>query len=269
MLELTTLSTLEGRAALRDIFRELRYVRQMSAGPALALTWRLATRERELHRFAGREVLVLHPLGFWSGTSLWLQEIVNRFYFSTINSFVYFGAAILLVAVGMRRVYEAVPDWVVIGSISFEALLLAFMFFVMFFSPSDEAETDEQTEREKSDEMKELLREVGEIARDYAVVSVRLEQITDALMEMSARQEALISTTREAVMIAAQAVAPNPALLASMDITGQKLNEFNDILSRLTQAADALRREQIEHAVRRELEKIIADTVASGYVKQS
>lgn len=113
-----------------------------------------------------------------------------------------------------------------------------------------------------------LLREVGEISREYAAMAVRLEQVTDTMREMSARQEALISTTRDSVQIASQAVAPNPELIAVMQQTGEQFKQFNAIVASLMNAAQELRKEEIEFAVRRELEKIIADTVAKGYVEK-
>ena len=163
MLQIESLSSLEGRSVLHDVFREFRYTKRMNTISTLALCWRICTKERELYRFADAEVTVLHPLGIFSGTGLWMEEIVNRFYFSTINSFVYFGAAILLVSVGFRRIYDDLPDSIVIGSVIFEALMLMFMFVVMFFSP-----TEEEAERSSENStVEELVREVGEIARDY------------------------------------------------------------------------------------------------------
>jgi hypothetical protein len=269
MREISTLSSLEGRSILRDIFRELRFERQMGTAKILALTWRICTRERDLQKYGKEPIRVLHVLGTISGTSLWLEEIVNRFFFSTINSFVYVGAAVLLVTIGLRRIYDVVPDWIVISSICLEAFLLSIMFFIMYFSPIDEDSVDEQAEKEQSRELRDLIREVGEISRDYASVAVRLEQITDALHDMGMRQEALISTTKDAVLIASQAVSPNSELLQSMQDTSHQLRLFSNVVSQLNISTEALRREEIEFAVRRELEKIIADTVTSGYVKKN
>ena len=138
----------------------------------------------------------------------------------------------------------------------------------MYFSPLDEESTNEQGDIERNKEVTLLLREVGEISREYAAMAVRLEQVTDTMREMSARQEALISTTRDSVQIASQAVAPNPELIAVMQQTGEQFKQFNAIVASLMNAAQELRKEEIEFAVRRELEKIIADTVAKGYVEK-
>ncbi|MFN8358569.1 MAG: hypothetical protein U0264_01520 [Candidatus Kapaibacterium sp.] len=259
MLQIESLSSLEGRSVLHDVFREFRYTKRMNTISTLALCWRICTKERELYRFADAEVTVLHPLGIFSGTGLWMEEIVNRFYFSTINSFVYFGAAILLVSVGFRRIYDDLPDSIVIGSVIFEALMLMFMFVVMFFSP-----TEEEAERSSENStVEELVREVGEIARDYAAISVRLENIGDSLENFSSRQEALITTSREAVQVATMAVAPNPELMHSMRETTTALQEFAVAVRALTQSADALKREEIELAVRREVEKVLTQNVTN------
>lgn len=258
MLQLDTLSSLEGRAVLHDCFREFRYTKRMNTISTLALTWRICTKEREIYRYSQSEVTVLHPLGIFSGTSLWMEEIVNRFYFSTINSFVYFGAAILLVSVGFRRIYEDLPDFIVIGSVIFEAIMLMFMFVVMFFSPTDDGESEISAE---TTAVTELIREVGEIARDYAAISVRLEFIGDSLENVSTRQEALITSSSEAVKIASMAVAPNPQLIDSMRETTAALNDFTQALRTLTSSAEMLKREEIELAVRREVELMLSQNV--------
>ncbi|MBS1536838.1 MAG: hypothetical protein JST20_03715 [Bacteroidetes bacterium] len=258
MLQLDTLSSLEGRAVLQDCFREFRYSKRMNTISTLALSWRICTKEREIYRYTQSEVTVLHPLGIVSGTSLWMEEIVNRFYFSTINSFVYFGAAILLVSVGFRRIYEDLPDSIVIGSVIFEALMLMFMFIVMFFSPSDDGESELSSE---TTAITELVREVGEIARDYAAISVRLEIIGDTLENVSTLQETMIKSSTEAVKVATMAVNPNPQLLESMRETTVALHDFTSALRTLTTSAEMLKREEIELAVRREVEIMLAQNV--------
>ena len=59
MRELSTLATLEGRSVIRDIFRELRFERQMSSFSATMLLWRICTKETELKRFSVQEVSIL------------------------------------------------------------------------------------------------------------------------------------------------------------------------------------------------------------------
>ena len=140
MKKIDTLSSIDGRRLLYKIFHELRYEKQLPSRSVLALCWRLCTQEREIFRFVKQEAIVSHPLGIVAGTALWMEEIVNRFYFSTVNSFVYLGAALLLVLIGIRRFSDNVSDGVVIAGIVFEALMLVFMFVVMIFTPNEDIE---------------------------------------------------------------------------------------------------------------------------------
>lgn len=254
MTQLSTLATLEGRAVLRAMFRELRYERRVGAFSAIMLCLRVCVREREIFRYTNREVTVIHPLGLISGVSLWMQEIVNRFYFSVISSFVYLGAAILLLVVGLRRVMDTIPDWYLIAGIVLESSMLVAMFIVMFFSPSEE-ETDIETE---SSAENELIREIGEIAGDYASAGIKLDSIAETLETIAERQEDIAKAMRENLEIAALAIAPNPQMLDAMNKVNAALSDFRTTLAELNEGARTLRREEIEAAVRRELQRIIA-----------
>ncbi len=137
MTTIETLSSVHGRALLRDIYRELRFERQVSSLVVLTTMWRICSTERELIRMTKRDVVVLHPLGIWAGTSLWMQEVINRFFYSAINAFVYFGAALLLVAVGLNRTRVIETPGLVVAGVILEALLLMLLFVVMFFTPPE------------------------------------------------------------------------------------------------------------------------------------
>jgi len=63
MKNIDTLSSLEGRATLAEVFNELRFEKQLSNISTLILSWRICVRERELFRYVKKDVTVLHPLG--------------------------------------------------------------------------------------------------------------------------------------------------------------------------------------------------------------
>lgn len=259
MTEVRSLGSLEGRRIVRDIFRELRFERQYSGFTILTTMWRVCTNEKELFRYSSNEVRVLHPLGPMRGTSLWMQEVVNRFYSATINSFVYFGAAILLVMIGVRRFTDHVSDTTVLGSILFEAFLLVIMFLVLYFSPAEASdEDDDDTDLSTGDSQREMLREIGEIGRDYANVSIHLEQAVQQLKELQRVHEQLADRVRESTEAAHQAIHPNPALVTTMDKTNQSLERFQQSVEALNAATDKLRREEIDAAVRREVEALLS-----------
>ncbi|MFN4768794.1 MAG: hypothetical protein ACK54V_02305 [Candidatus Kapaibacterium sp.] len=261
MDEVRSLGSLEGRRIVRDIYRELRFDRQYSGFTILATTWRVCTSEKELFRYSSSQVRVLHPLGFFRGTSLWMQEIINRFYSPTINSFVYFGAAVLLVMIGVRRFTDHISDATVLGSILFEAFLLIVMFLVLYFSPPEaDDESDEGNTASASDN--DVLREIGEIGRDYATVSMQMEQAVQQLQELRVVHEQLAERVRQSTEAAHLAVSPNPALVTTMEQTNRSLEKFQQSVEALHNAANKLQREEIDAAVRREVESLLARRVS-------
>ena len=257
MTQLETLSSVQGRALVRDIYRELRFERRMGAVQALTTTWRACTSERELIKLSKRDVMVLHPLGILSGTTLWMQEVVNRFYYSAINAFVYAGAALLLVAVGLNRTRVIDAQEIVIAGIVLEALLLLLLFAVMYFTPPDDTEVLDQS-ASSSSATDELLREMGEIGRDYAAMAVQLESISASLTDLVEKQDAMMTSVRDSVDAAVGAVSPNPELMASMQTTTAALDRFAGSVDALGQRLQAMERQEMERMVRSELEKILS-----------
>ena len=256
MRTIETLATKEGRKLLYDIFHELRYEKQMSGLGTLILCWRLCTHEREIFKYSKQEVTIVHKLGFFSGTNLWMEEIVNRYYYSTINSFVYFGAAILLTLIGIRRFSDHISDYVVIGGVAFEALLLMLMFVVMFFTPHDSViEADEK--ESDSGHSEELLIEIGELGRDIAAVVVQLEKLSFSFNEMLVIQRDMIESIEKSTQNASDAVKPNPEMIEIMKKTNQSLDEFKTTIDDLNVSAKQIRKEEIEFSVKKEIEKII------------
>lgn len=266
MKQIETLSSLEGRALLWSIYQELRFEKQLSSLSTLLLLWRIATNEREIFKYVNQEVTVIHPLGIFGGTSLWMEEIVNRFYFSTINSFVYLGAAILLLLVGMRRFTENFNDTYVIIGVGFESLMLIFMFVVMLFSPPDEGTQapGQNGSGENENSVTDLIIEVGEIATDFATVVVNLENLSESLKEILYSQNQLITSVNKLAESNAMAVSPNPQLLETMKNTNEALLEFKNSVNNLNIAAEALKREEIEIAVRKEVERILVNKINSN-----
>lgn len=257
MKNIDNLSSLEGRALLSKIFKELKYDKQLRSSTILFTLWKICTYEKELFRYSKQDYTIVHPLGMFSGTSLWLEEIVNRYYFSTINSFVYFGAAILLVLIGVRRFSDNVSDTVVIGGIVFESLMLLIMFLVMLFSPNEQNDYDEEPSNGNQETVEELILEVGEISRDFAAVSVQLDNISESLNGMLDRQTELIELISQIAKSNAEAVSPNPKMLDIMDQTNASLSSLKDTVIDLNKGIKVIQKEEIEFAVKKEIEQLI------------
>lgn len=256
MRKIETLSSIEGRKTLIELFKELRYEKRLSSLASLFLAWKICVGGRDLRKYSNKEINVIHPLGFFSGTGLWMQEVVNRFYFSTINSFVYFGAAILLAIIGIRRFSESVSESMVIAGVAFEAFLLIIMFVVMLFSPNDEAL--EKTDDEES-EGEDLLSEIGEIGRDIAEAVNKLENVNGSINEMIRQQVNLLNQINQIAKSTGEAVSPNPQMLDSMRETNASLAEFKNTVDNLNDSINELKSEEIESAVRKEVERLFVN----------
>jgi methyl-accepting chemotaxis protein len=261
MENLDTLSSLNGRNLIFEIYYELRYNKQMSGFRVLTSMWKLCTHERDMVRYINKEITVVHPLGTVRGTMLWMEEVVNRFYFSTINSFVYFGAAILLVLIGVRRFSENISDSFVIAGVAFEALMLIFMFLVMLFTPNDDPSSKNKNNSESANEVDDLVYEIGEISRDFAAVVVQLENLSSAVENLVDKQTEMLNSVNDLAQSVSQAVSPNPAMLESMNLTNTALNSFKETVELLNKSAESLKREEIELAVRKEVERILIDKI--------
>lgn len=266
MEQIQTFSTVRGRALLRDIFRELRYEKQVSGFTALLTCWRLCTFEREAYRYSKRQATIIHALGLFRGTSLFLQEIVNRFYFSTINSLVYLGAAALLLIVSANRFTDNVDNRAVLAGVAVEALMLFILFVVMFFSPAEDVEPElsmdaDSTPTGASAEIRELITEVGEISADYAAFTERLDNVTSTLSGMISRQDEMIGAVNEVARSVSLASTPQPEFIESMRQTNIALQAFQRNVHELVEATDKLRREEIQRAVRAEVERFLANRV--------
>lgn len=259
MEHIQTLSTPRGRALLRDVFRELRYEKQVSGFTALLTCWRLCTFEREIFRYSRFRVNVLHALGFFAGSSLWMREVVNRFYFSVIYAFVYLGAAIMLMVIAGYRFTDTVDTRLVVLSVGLESCLLLLLFIVMFFSPADDTDMEQAVDDSANSELREIIEEVGEIAKDYAEMVDKLGPVNDNLSSLLSNQQELITAIHELTNLTALAVSPQPEFVQTISETNQALQDFTRTVRDFVVSAQALHRGEIEHAVRQELAKVLAN----------
>ncbi|PKL85130.1 MAG: hypothetical protein CVV22_09390 [Ignavibacteriae bacterium HGW-Ignavibacteriae-1] len=259
MEKIDSLMSLEGRALLRSIYHELRYEKQSGSLAILLTLWKICVFERDMHKYIKREVQITYVLGFWRGTMLWMQEVVNRYFFSVINSFVYFGAAILLVLIGLRRFSDLLTDEMVIAGVIFEAGMLATMFIVMLFTPDDELEQYDNKGNNSDSEM--LMDEVGEISVDFASAVVQLEEISETMKAFVANQGLILSRLESLNQSYADMSNPNPKMIGIMEKTNAELQNLQQNIETLNKAAEAIKRAEIEAAVRKELERILQSRI--------
>lgn len=262
MTTIETLSSAQGRALLRDIYREIRFERQLGAVATIRTCWQICTTQRELIRLTKRDVVVLHPLGVWAGTSLWMQEIINRHFYAPVNAIVYLGAALLLLAVGLNRTRVIETPALVVTGIVVEAFLLILLFTVMFFTPPDDGDAEIPSSQPGQSTMSDdLLRELGEIGRDYAAMAVQLESIAESLADVVDRQDKMLGMLQDSVQAALDAVAPNPALTTAMQQTSVVLQQFAENVAALSGRFQTVERQEVERLVRAELATLITSRI--------
>jgi len=256
MRTINILSSIEGRKILHTIFRELQFEKQKNSIAILLIMWKICTHEINLNKYSNIKINVSHPLGFYKGTFLWLEEIVNRFYFSSFLSFVYFGAAFIILSIGIYRFTDYISINIVFSSIIFEVLMLILMFLVMLFSPKDDSYYSED---EKDDSSKELILEIGEIGRDLAAVVVVLEKLTVSFNNINNDQIELINKVTKIAENTTAAISPNPKMIEHLQVTNTNFEKFNNTLDALNKSLSEIKDEKLNSTIKFEIQKIIYD----------
>lgn len=257
MLSIETIASIEGRKLLHSLFRELRFERQLSPFKILYITWKICTSELNVGNYTNQDVTILHKIGFFRGTAIWMEEIINRFFFSSVLSLVYFGAAFLILVIGMNRFTDYVPLEIMIFSVMFEATMLILMFFTMLFSPKDDSYFIE--EKSRHDTQDELLLEIGEIGRDLASIAVQLENMHESFKDLVGIQGNLVECLNEANKINTQIIQPNPEMIEYMKQTNNELIEFKNTFSELNKSMIDIKNEKIDDIVKKHLSEILKE----------
>ncbi len=251
MEQLTTLSTFSGREALQRVYFSV--LERTGTLSLLATMLRVCTGSLPIAALLKTETSVQHPLGFFRGLSLFMQEIVYKHYLSSIHSLVYFGAAVLLTIVGLYRFTESVSEPLVVGAVILEAALLGLLFVVGMFSPPDYAHKPVDTESE----IQQLVREVGEISADYAGFSMQVDTVTQALGGIQQRMDELIASVNEMSRAATAATSPPSEMLEVMHSTTESLRNLQTTVIQLVKATDDIKDREVRLQVRAQLEDML------------
>lgn len=253
-MQINSLDSIKGRNILKEIYFDLKYKRFIKGMKLLFILWKICVNKENISKYSSIEIEIAHSLGFFRGSALWMAEIFNRYYFVSLNAFVYFGAAILLILVGLRKFSNLVSDNMVIFGFILEASMLILMFVFMLFNPSDA--NNEPVEKENSEQF-ELISEVGEIARDFANATLQLEKISNNLSSIQIAHNQSILTISDISNNLKDATLPNQDMLISMKEINQSLIKFQENVKILNSELEKVKKEQIENAVKNELSKLI------------
>ena len=90
---------------------------------------------------------------------------------------------------------------------------------------------------------------------------IQIERINENFSIIASTQ----SRTNDALQLiaksASDAVSPNPEMLETMKLTNEALSQLNHTVNELNKAAEKIKREEIQLAVKQELEKLISSKI--------
>lgn len=127
----------EGRLILNEFYHDRRIQHKIEFATILEC-WRLCKRGTEVQLSDGRFIYIENPLGFRLGTRVCIEEIIGRYYYNSVQGWVYFGAMVLLIFVGLR-LGGVIPEKAALIGVGIEAFMLFLLALVTYYSPSDEA----------------------------------------------------------------------------------------------------------------------------------
>jgi methyl-accepting chemotaxis protein len=130
----------------------------------------------------------------------------------------------------------------------------------MFFTPNEDVLNLKNDDGNEIFE-KELLDEIGEISRDFALTSTQLDKITDHLLSVVDRQNELTNILLNIAKTNADIINPNPQMLEIMGKTNESLKEFKDNIIELNRTTNQLKQEEIRIIVRREIVNFFANRI--------
>lgn len=256
-IQINSLDSVKGRKLVRNIYYDLKFNKFVKGINLLFILWKICVNKDNLKKYSDSDVEISHSLGLIHGTSLWMEEIFNRYYFSTLNAFVYFGAAILLLLVGLRKFSNLINDGIVIAGFVLEASLLVLMFIFLLFNPKEDLFEDADSDNEKD----ELISEIGEISRDFANATFQLEKINANFSAIENSQTELIKKISELTENFSKNIKPNDEMLEVMKLTNTSLIEFKNQIAQLNNDLAKVRLKNMEYAIQTELSKILTSMV--------
>jgi len=134
------------------------------------------------------------------------------------------------------------------------------MFIFLLFSPKDEIDTLDSDEEENESE-KELINEIGEIARDMADSTFQLQKINANLSDLLSSQNNLINNIQTFSQNLAETIAPNTELLNAMHNVSQSFSNLEKQLTALDNDLQNIKAMNIQASIRQELEKILLNNI--------
>jgi hypothetical protein len=111
----------------------------------------------------------------------WMQNVVVPTWSNEIQGGVYFGAALLIVIIGLRAISpEYIPNSYIVLALLIEAIMLVAMSLLYIFTPEDFGGSAPATEKQILSEEKHILAVLDQMDKKMeSLVSARIEQVVE------------------------------------------------------------------------------------------
>lgn len=184
------LEVLEGRRLLHEFFHDRR-VKNTFELRTLLECWRLCRVATDLQFADGRRIRFETSLGFKLGTRVFAEEILGVYYFNFIQGWVYFGAMLVLVAVG--GYLAGLPVWVAWAGFGLEAFFLLLLAIVTAYAPTEDGQpgsgrgAGDALLNTMSTSMREMTNSVSDLFRLVSQTDIRQDVLLTRLTENIAK----------------------------------------------------------------------------------
>lgn len=212
----------EGRLILHEFYHDRRIQVKMEIAIVLEC-WRLCKRGTEIQLSDGRIILIENPLGFRLGTRVCIEEIIGRYYYNSVQGWVYFGAMVLLIFVGLR-LGGVIPERAALIGVGIEAFMLFLLAVVTYYSPSDDVSPSSYPLR-SSDNL------LSSINQSVQGMTNAVSDLFRLISQTDMRQDVLLTRLTEYI---SKVSAENTRLqIEKMGETNKNLRDFAETLREL------------------------------------
>lgn len=198
--------------------------------------------------------------GLWRGTLLWLEAVVVPYYGNWISAAVYFGAALLLLLVGLRRFSHLVGDGAIIAALAVESFLLLLLSLSLFAAAPTAPATSAQ---ELTDWVSQLAIDMTEMADSAGRILSQQERLLQQWQHFGQQQHTLLQHLATLSESLRHLPAPTAELLDALHALRQSLASLEQQLQRYSEELQHWRTQELQLLVRQELAQLLSAAAAN------
>lgn len=189
--------------------------------------------------------------GWWRGGIRWLEAVVVPFYMPWASGFVFLGAAVLLLLLGIRRFTGVIGEEPIIAAFVAEGFFLLVLFLLLLLAPGSPSST-------RSDELSTLVHDLNDIATDITRIVESHDQLLQRWQESTESQSIALQRLDQLLQKLQQLPLPGAALVAELQQLQQALSQLNATIRQTVDELQHWRNQQLQSLVQQELARILA-----------